>query len=80
MNRAERTKEKQFDEMLGANIRARRIRAGICQEEFAKYLGVHQSSVSRIEDGLRSTSSYELSKIAKFFGCSISDLIGPEEK
>lgn len=70
------------DALLSANIAAEisiaRVKKGMTQKEFAKYLGVSQGMVSRIESGNSnytfSTANKILNKIGKRLSTEIVDL------
>ena len=76
-----------FTESLGRLIREARIEANISQEEVAKRAYLKQSSISKIEAGLRSVStedllylSFALDKpISYFFDKKFTEELGGEE-
>lgn len=49
---------------FGKNVKARRLAAGISQEEFADLAGLHRTYVSGIERGVRAPSIIVVEKIA----------------
>lgn len=56
-------------------IRRYRKKLGLTQQEFAVALGMSQSTISRFETGERKPDVDDLTAIAKFFGCTVDDLI-----
>ena len=63
---------------LGRRIRRVREAWGMTQEEVAHYLGIPRSSVSQIENGKRSVSGIELSRLAYLFGKDIRSFVAKE--
>lgn len=61
-------------ELIGANIRRLRKRAGFTQKSIAKFLDVDQSLVSKIESGERCLSADMLEKLSNLFGVTIDQL------
>ena len=59
--------------------RCRRI-ADITQKEAAAALGVHPSAVAQWEIGKTSPRAALLPKIADLYGCTVDDLLKPDEK
>lgn len=49
---------------LGRNLRARRQKLGLSQEQFAERLGYHRTYVGGIEQGLRNLSLRSLERLA----------------
>ena len=60
---------------IGANIKRLREDRGIKQSEIADLIGMHRSNYSKIEGGQREISVDALSKIAKYFGMTIDQLV-----
>ncbi len=65
---------------LGANIRDRLNHKDKTAGKLAVFLGVTPSTVSRILNGLHSTSAEQLAKIAAFLDCSANALLRPRKK
>lgn len=59
--------------------RCRRI-ADITQKEAAAALGVHPSAVAQWEIGKTSPRAALLPKIAELYGCTVDELLKPDEK
>jgi transcriptional regulator with XRE-family HTH domain len=53
---------------VGAVIRAARIKANFSQEKLARFTGMKQSVLSRIESGDRHCQLFELEDIARAMG------------
>lgn len=63
------------------SIRLKRLRkeSKITQEQLAKYLGVDQSMITKLENGTRSLNVTLIEKICNLFGCSDAYLMGEED-
>ena len=59
-------------------IKVRRIRNGITQTEFAKFLGVSQTHLSNVESGRGMLSLKLLLKIKRRFVCTLDEIVDPE--
>ena len=61
---------------IGENIKKRRTRLGLSQEDFAQKSGVKYTTLTKIETGVIKTPSVAIAaKIAKALGVSIEDLL-----
>jgi Zn-dependent peptidase ImmA (M78 family)/transcriptional regulator with XRE-family HTH domain len=60
---------------LGERVADARRRKGWTQGELAARVGLSQTSVSRIETGVRTVSSLELAELAEVLGVSLLDLL-----
>jgi len=61
---------------IGENIKKRRTKLGLSQEDFAQKSGVKYTTLTKIESGVINTPSVLMvGKIAKAFGVSIEDLL-----
>ena len=61
---------------IGENIKKRRTKLGLSQEDFAQKSGVKYTTLTKIESGVIKTPSVlMMEKIAKALGVSIEDLI-----
>lgn len=60
---------------LGDNIRLRRIKMGISQEELAFKVGIDRSYLGGIERGERNISILTLVKLAIGLNCKTADLL-----
>jgi len=65
-------------EKIGRQIKAYREAFGINQTQIARFLGVDQSYISKIEKGERQISVNFLENLCDLFGCQLSDLDSPE--
>ena len=66
-------------EVIASNIKAFRKERGLSQTQVAKYLGVDQGLVSKMETGGRSVTVATMEKLCDLFFCSMSDLMAPRE-
>ena len=61
---------------IGENIKKRRTKLGLSQEDFAQKSGVKYTTLTKIETGVIKTPSVVLvAKIAKVLGVSIEELL-----
>ena len=61
---------------IGKNIKKRRTKLGLSQENFAQKSGVKYTTLTKIESGVIKTPSVLMvEKIAKVLGVSIEDLL-----
>ena len=61
---------------IGQNIKKRRTKLGLSQEEFAQKSGVKYTTLTKIESGVIKTPSVlMMEKIAKTLGVSIEELL-----
>ena len=61
---------------ISENIKKRRTKLGLSQEDFAKKSGVKYTSLTKIESGVIKTPSVlAMAKIAKALGVSIEELL-----
>ena len=61
---------------IGENIKKRRTKLGLSQEDFAKKSGVKYTTLTKIESGVIKTPSVLMvEEIAKALGVSIEDLL-----
>jgi len=61
---------------IGENIKKRRTKLGLSQEDFAQKSGVKYTTLTKIESGVIKTPSVVLVvKIAKTLGVSIEELL-----
>lgn len=64
------------DNNIGENIKKRRTKLGLSQEDFAQRSGVKYTTLTKIESGVIKTPSVLMvEKIAKALGVSIEDLL-----
>ncbi|NTW97200.1 MAG: helix-turn-helix transcriptional regulator [Oscillochloris sp.] len=64
-----------IDARVGASIRAKRMHAGLKQEELASALGIDRTTISRYEAGSRSIPIGVLIQIAYVLRAPLSDLV-----
>lgn len=60
--------------MLGARVKALRLRADLTQEELARQVGINKGYPPRIEAGLVAPSAQVLRRIATVIGADYNDL------
>ena len=61
---------------IGENVKKRRTKLGLSQEDFAQKSGVKYTTLTKIESGVIKTPSVLMvEKIAKALGASIEDLL-----
>lgn len=59
--------DRKVDKIIGANLREFRREARVSQIELAERLGLHQTSICRIERGSQSLTAAELRSVAEIF-------------
>ncbi|WP_274031445.1 helix-turn-helix domain-containing protein [Streptomyces sp. MMBL 11-1] len=60
-----------------AQIRRRRIEAGLTQEALAKRARASKAHISMVERGVAGASAPLLSRLAESLGCEVADLMPP---
>ena len=60
---------------LSERIKAQRSRLHLSQEYVAKYLGMHRSSFTQMENGKRDVTAEEVSKLSMLFGMTADALL-----
>ena len=60
---------------LGKHLQKARLSCGLTQEDVAQQLGLSRTAIVNIESGERSVSTLELTKIARLYRRSISELV-----
>lgn len=73
------TKELKEDLRDMIEIRNRRTRKGLTQEQIADSLGVKPNTVSQWESGVREPRLIQVVKLAELFGCTVDELLGIEK-
>lgn len=61
---------------IGAQIKMRRIAAGLTQEELAAKMGLTQANISRIEASLKGPTVQTVVGISRALGCDVRELMG----
>lgn len=66
----------------GVNIRLKELRkeSKLTQEQLARYLGVDQTLITKLENGSRTLSVSIIDNICSLFGCSESYLLGDSDE
>lgn len=59
---------------IGKNIKEKRLKEGLTQEQLAELVFMERSCLSRVELGLKSLKIEEAALIADVFDCSLDDL------
>jgi len=67
-------------QILAARLRELRARHGFTQDRVAKELGVHESAVSRWENGSRFPTGEDLVALSDLFAVSIDHLLGKAQQ
>lgn len=69
-----------FNTKLGERLKEIRQVRGLSQEQISKLLGVNRATVSQIENGKRSLTAHDLSRIADALAISIDSFLDPEKE
>lgn len=73
MTSYEQTEELQeLAKNIGVTLRKNREKLGVSQRQFAKDIGVKQPVISRLENGTHVPTLYNLNRIAKALGLSMT--------
>lgn len=64
-----------LQEVIAANVRKRRLRMGLSQEEFADLCGYHRTYIGSIERSERNITVSTLEALAKTLGVEPTDLL-----
>ncbi len=62
---------------IGSILQKTRTSRGFTQADIAPQLGVSRATVAQIETGRRSLKAEDLTRLAAFYGCSLSELLPP---
>ena len=62
---------------IGSILQEARRSRGLTQADIAPQLGVSRATVAQIETGRRSLKAEDLTRLAAFYGCSLSELLPP---
>lgn len=65
---------------IGANIKEMRQGRGLSQTQVANYLGIDQTTLSKIENGTRTIGVVMLEKLAALYYCSLDQLLSETPK
>lgn len=65
--------------IIGRNIRRQRLMGGLTQTAVAEYLGISFQQIQRYENGTNVISCEKLILLAKYFRCSLQDLVHEAE-
>jgi transcriptional regulator with XRE-family HTH domain len=67
-------------EELGARLRAIRLQHGMTQEELARAMGTHFTTISAVERGVRALTLQQVAKLAGALRVSPDDLLNPRRR
>ena len=65
-----------LEDVVGSNIRARRLAMGVTQSELIEMMGRDGGQVSTWETGKFLPGAYSLCELADVFGCTVDELLG----
>ncbi len=69
------THNKQYLIFIGKNIRGKRERKGISQEQLGELAKVHRTYVGMVERGEKNITIFNLQRFAQALGVQVKDLI-----
>ncbi|MCF0109184.1 MAG: helix-turn-helix transcriptional regulator [Erysipelotrichaceae bacterium] len=64
---------------IGTRVKQLRKETGITQEQLAEYLGIDQTTVTKLENGTRNLNVTMIERICDLFGCTDEYLMGESE-
>lgn len=67
-------------EEIGIRLQQIRNESKITQAQLAQYLGIDQSTVTKLENGTRKLNVSLIEKICNLFGCSEAFLLGEDDE
>jgi len=67
-----------LQQVIAANVRKRRLRMGLSQEEFADLCGYHRTYIGSIERSERNITVSTLEALAKYLGVEPADLLSED--
>jgi len=70
--------ENDWESMIGRRVRRSRKAQGWTQEQLGQRLGMHQTSVAKLEAAARPIRVNELAELAVIFGVKPEDLLRPD--
>jgi transcriptional regulator with XRE-family HTH domain len=62
-------------DQFAANLRARRLAAGLSQEQLSRLTDLHPTEISRLERGVREPRLSTIVRVARALGVSPSELL-----
>jgi transcriptional regulator with XRE-family HTH domain len=65
---------------LGARLRAIRLKHGMTQQELARTMGTHFTTISAVERGVRALTLQQVAKLASTLRVSPDDLLHPRQR
>ena len=75
-----RESQRTAEEIFGREIKSRRERLGLSQEELGFRTGLHRTYISQIERGLKSPTLGVILKLARVIGRSAGQLMATVER
>jgi transcriptional regulator with XRE-family HTH domain len=77
MARSLEATKKEYQIIVGQNLRRMRQERGLNQTEVSRRVGISQAQISKLENGTMGLGLIEASVVAKFFDCDLADLLNP---
>ncbi|MCF0116071.1 MAG: helix-turn-helix transcriptional regulator [Erysipelotrichaceae bacterium] len=68
-----------MERIVGERVKMLRKESGITQEQLANYLGIDQTTVTKLENGTRKLNVTLMERICELFGCSEYFLLGESD-
>lgn len=65
---------------LGDRLRAVRLKHGMTQQELARAIGTHFTTISAVERGVRALTLQQVAKLASALRVASDDLLGPKRR
>lgn len=75
MKKTPQSFEHRFAKVIAESVRAKRLAAGLSQEELGERAHIHRTYIGAIERGEKNVTVATLAKVARALRCQLADLI-----
>ena len=75
MNKAPPSLERKLAKVIGARVSAKRLAAGLSQEQLGERADIHRTYIGAVERGEKNVTVVTLAKIAHALRCKLADLL-----
>jgi transcriptional regulator with XRE-family HTH domain len=67
--------EPRLAKVIGARVHAKRLAAGLSQEQLGEHADIHRTYIGAVERGEKNVTVVTLAKIARALRCKLTDLL-----